>query len=355
MNRAVDARWDSEVLFDDGDEFFSDMLAGMDRAQNTIDFETYIFEPGHLANRIVSAFQRALARGVAVRIMVDGIGSPTFWTAWGRTLGAAGAEVRLFRTWAPWRRINRGSHRKFCLVDGQTGWIGSFNVSDVHLASIFGDRAWVDCGARVTGSELQRIKLVHGIARLPRSLSKTFRRSKLLIFNNSFLFGRPTDHKNLQRMRRAHNRIWIQTPYFVPIGPVYRTLRRRARRGVDVRLMVPRLTDVPIVKRMSYAFFARLLAVGVRIFEYKPKFAHQKILQIDDWACIGSSNMNHRSFLHDLELDVVITHPENKIMLKEKFLAEQSESVEITRESLARQGILARLWSYLLLLIRYWC
>lgn len=366
--------WDEEVIFDDGDRFFADLIQYLGKARQTIELETYIFSAGALGDRIAAALRDASQRGVCVRILVDGWGSPGFWTSYGSSLAAAGVEVHLYRT-LPWQvgwmkkpwflqlaeavrrvmRVNSGNHRKFCLIDSEVAWIGSYNISDVHLSEIHGQKAWLDTGVRVRGHELRV---------LTEAFNRTFsgelfhlpmlRKSPLVILNSSFILRRTTKHQQIRRLKKAKRKIWIQTPYFVPIRPMFRALIRRARSGVDVRLIIPATNDVPIVRLLSYAFFSKLLKAGVKIYEFAPRFSHQKILQVDDWASIGSSNMNHRSFLHDLELDVVIRDPINLDFLREKFLNEEGQSKQITLESLRHSSIWSRSVSYVLLAVRYW-
>lgn len=366
--------WDEEVLFFDSDLYFADLINGIERARSTIRLETYIYEPGVLADRITAALIAAAHRGVSVRVLIDGLGSPAFWSEYGKSLRAAGAQVRLFRTW-PWqlrwleepffkrafeflRRgwvINRGNHRKTCLIDEEVAWIGSMNVSDNHLREVKGDSAWLDVGVRIRGPELQRLRQAFQTAFKQNFLQSFYQSGKhLLLLNSSLVLRRTTKHHQLQRLRKATQRVWIQTPYFVPVPKIYRALIRAAKAGVDVRVIVPRTNDVPLVRHLSYAFFRTLLNSGVRIFEYGPRFAHQKVFLIDDWGSIGSTNLNHRSFKHDLEIDVVITLPDNRRGLLDKFLSEQRQSRELTIGHLDVLPLWRRWFSRTLLIFRYW-
>jgi cardiolipin synthase len=366
--------WDEEVLFFDSDQYYADLIKGIEQAQWSIRFETYIFEPGILAERIVGALVAASQRGVLVRILIDGLGSPAFWSNYGKRLRESGVQVRLFRMW-PWQirwlekplllrvfeslrrwwAINRGNHRKTCLIDEEIAWIGSMNVSDNHLREIRGDAAWLDVGVRVRGPELRRLRQAFQSA-FKQNFIPGFYQSKrsLLLLNSSLILRQSTKHYQLQRLRKATQRVWIQTPYFVPVPKIYRALIRAAKTGVDVRVMVPKTSDVPLVRHISYAFFRKLLNAGVRIFEYTPRFAHQKVFLIDNWYSVGSTNLNHRSFKHDLEVDVVITHPENCRRLNEKFLEDQRESRELTIAFLNVLPFWRRWLSRTLLIFRYW-
>lgn len=346
--------WEDEQLFFDSDSYFADLLAGIAQSQSTIRLETYIFAPGRLGWRVTEALVAAAARGVKVKLLVDGIGSPAFEREYGGRLKMAGVEYRIFRRWW-WASANRGNHRKTCLIDDTVAWIGSMNIDDIHLTELSGDRAWMDIGVRIRGLELLRLRQAFLLAFHRNFLQFPYQtRRSLLLLNNSFVLNRTTKHHQVQRMREAAHRVWIQTPYFVPIPRIYRALVRLARKGVDVRIIVPVNNDVPFIKHLSYAFFHRLLKAGVRIFEYGPRFAHQKVYHVDDWCSVGSSNFNYRSFLHDLEIDVVITKPENRAHLVSRFEKDQAGSTELTLADLERLPLWRRFLGRLLLVFRYW-
>jgi cardiolipin synthase len=366
--------WDQEVLYTSGDNYFADLLKAVASATVSIELETYIFERGRLADRMVAALLAAAARGVRVRLIVDGWGSPAFVSDYWPALKAGGVRVRFFRInplilrrlpgdprvfwqrlrWR-WHQLNRGNHRKFCLIDAQELWVGSFNVSDVHLAEVFGENVWKDVGVRVRGIELKYAKRAFQRAyRGWTALNWPSRSPHLLLLNDSFLHKRRARLAQIQHMRRARQRIWLATPYFVPVGTVFRLLVRQARRGLDVRLMVPRKNDVWFVKWMSWPLLHSLRQKGVRVFIYSPRFSHQKVFIADDWMCIGSTNLNHRSFLHDLEMDVVITHEENKRAILDSYVKDQEVSSSFDSADWRRLPLWKRWTSSIFLLAKYW-
>jgi cardiolipin synthase len=172
--------------------------------------------------------------------------------------------------------------------------------------------------------------------------------------NDSFIHKRRARLQTLQRMRKATSRIWLATPYFVPVGSVYRRLVKKAKHNVDVRLMVPQKNDVWFMRWLSWPILHDLAKKGVKIFIYQPRFSHQKIFIIDDWICIGSTNLNHRSFLHDLEMDVVLTHTENKTKVVSSYEGDQLFSIIYDPEEWLRLPRWKRLLSSTVLLAKYW-
>src|SRR5690606_31385704 len=131
-------------------------------------------------------------------------------------------------------------------------------------------------------------------------------------------------------------------------------LLKKKRQGVDVRIIVPKRNDVWITKWISYSYLFQLARKGVQVFEYEPRFLHSKIFTIDHWVIVGSSNLNHRSFLHDLELDVVLTHPQNKDEVVQQMISDMNESVPLNKDIWSAFPWWKRLLSRMLSVFSYW-
>lgn len=366
--------WDEEKLFTSGDEYFAGLLNAIEGATKSIELETYIFEKGIVADRLIERLLAAVKRGVRVRMIVDGWGSPGFAVDYWPKLKAGKVKVHFFRV-IPWilkrfpgdpqslpqrilarlRSANRGLHRKFCLVDGSELWVGSFNVSDVHLKESLGDQAWKDIGVCVKGRELKyALRAFQRAYRGWTALNWPAKSPRLLLLNDSFLHKRRTRLEHIQRLKRATQRIWISTPYFVPIGHVYRLLARKAASGVDVRIIVPRQNDVWLMKWVSRPLLKGLADKGVKVYVYEPRFSHQKVFIADNWVCIGSTNFNHRSFLHDLEMDVVITRHENRMLVVTDFQHDLNLSTPFDLSAWSRLPLWERVFSMVFNLLKYW-
>jgi cardiolipin synthase len=368
------AVWDEEELFHSGDEYFSQLLRAIAGARSSLLLESYIFEKGTLGDRMVEHLIAAAARGVKVRMIIDGWGSPTFIHDYYPRLRAARIRVKFYRVspWIlkrmpgdprnllrrlvlRWKRVNRGNHRKFCLIDREELWVGSFNVSDKHLREIQGDEAWKDVGVRVRGNDLKYARRAFDRAyRGWSAINLPARNPRLLLLNDSFLHMRQTRIEHIRRLKKAHTRIWLATPYFVPIGRIFRLLARRAKQGIDVRLIIPEKNDVWIMRWISLPLLRSLARKGVKIFVYRPRFSHQKVFIADDWICVGSTNLNHRSFLHDLEMDVVITRPENKQNILDGYVRDQRLSQGFDTSEWAQLAWWKRALSSVFLVLKYW-
>jgi cardiolipin synthase len=251
--------------------------------------------------------------------------------------------------------MNRGNHRKFCLIDSTELWVGSFNVSDVHLREFMGDEVWKDVGVCVRGGDLRYARRAFQRAyRGWTALNWPTRSPKLLLLNDSFLHKRRARLEQVSRLREAKTRVWLATPYFVPVGNLYRLLVKRAKQGLDVRLIIPRKNDIWIMKWMSAPLLKGLAKNGVKVFVYEPRFSHQKVFIADDFISIGSTNLNHRSFLHDLEMDVVITHPENCKRVLDGYLQDQDLSQPFDSSSWSRLPFWKRMCASVFMLAKYW-
>jgi cardiolipin synthase len=176
----------------------------------------------------------------------------------------------------------------------------------------------------------------------------------LLLVSQGYFQSRKIRNFHINKLRDAKEKIWIQTPYFVPLSRIFRLLVKKVKEGADVRIIVPRENDVWLTQWMSYSYLFALVKAGVEVYEYTPRFAHEKVFIIDDWMCLGSSNLNHRSFIHDLEMDIVITHEDNKRDLLEDFLRCQRQSQEFSMDVYSSLSLRKRLFSQLLTVFSYW-
>ena len=372
--------WESERLYLDGDKFYAALIAEIESAAHSVDMEVYTFEAGVLAERLCESFQRAHLRGVRVRLVFDHWGSPEIDYGLHQRLLEAGVNVRIFRG-LPWRMLqaraagftrkteawirqflrkiktlNRGFHRKVTLIDGVSAWVGSLNVSDMHLKEVHGREAWTDAGVRVSGPEVRVLsdafRRVFG-ERVPVEAKKKL--PGLVLLNDTrFLRGR-MNSKFRERIHLAKNRVWIQNPYFLPPRRLLRALCRSAKRGTDVRILVPAENDYRFIRWISLGMMGLLLKNGVRVMEHHGTFAHKKVLIVDDQMFLGSVNLNYRSFLHDLEVEVEVTHPSSKRELEASFRSDESDSLELTELKFEALPIWLKALSRLLFFIRYWC
>lgn len=372
-----------EQLFFSGAAHFRALLHDIEHAQHSIALETYLFKKDHLGIRITQALCTAAKRGVSVRVMVDGAGSPYWTTHTARTLERAGAHTKVFHPfpWQLWNwsravvkvpfllqwiyfllKANSRNHRKVCIIDQRIAYVGSFNIAKCHLEREAGGDDWRDTSVRIEHTSINDLINAFEAAWDHRTIKERVRdafhqvRSEPRIRLNFTRHRRRILYKQLlRRMEQCRKRIWITNAYFVPDNFLLKRLRDAARRGIDVRILLPKKSDVLMMPWASSTFYYNLLAAGVRIFEYLPSMLHAKTLILDDWASVGSSNLNHRSLLHDLEADITLHHTENTQQLIQRFSIDLQQAREISLNSWHIQRPLRqRLMGKLVLYMKYW-
>lgn len=377
---AADGGWTEEEVFFSGDLYFAAVERSIHRATKSVDFESYIFENDVLGRRMVTLLADAARRGLVVRVMVDGIGSPGWVKRFGHTLSSAGAQYKVFHE-LPWDRYARGcppgqrrvrlqkllrslnvrNHRKLIIVDGEEAFIGSMNVAAYHLESALRERSWRDTGARVRGPGVADLQLgfdyIWGGRRKRQKLREQLSPPKLSPYvrlNVTSRMRRKNYFDIVKRIQGARKRIWVENAYFLPHGRILRELSAAARRGVDVTVLVPARSDVPFMPWASLAYSVPLVRAGAKICEYLPRMLHAKVLLIDDWVSVGSTNLNSRSVLHDLESDVVLCHPSSLRAIERQFEVDLQTSACVDSRWFTLASWWKRFLGRIFLLFRYW-
>lgn len=300
-------------LLDGGAEFFARMHGAIDAAQLYVLMEMYLVRSGAVVTAFIDAFSRAVRRGVRVCVIFDAFGALGLSRADRRRLLDAGVELRFFN---PLRIRNRLSnllrdHRKLLLADGTVAFVGGTGLAD-EFAPGARHGPWRELMVEIQGPV---------VGDWQRAFARTWRRfgPELSLPPASTPAARPDGaagrlalsearHRSvlangvLGRIQNARARAWIMSAYFVPSRRFRKALRSAARRGVDVRLLLPGArTDHPWVRQAARRFYGKLLRSGVRIFEYQPCMLHAKLILCDDWVSIGSSNLDRWSFRWNLE------------------------------------------------------
>jgi cardiolipin synthase A/B len=299
-------------LLDGGGEFFPDMLAAIEAAQAYVLLEMYLVHSGVVATQFIAALTAAARRGVRVCAVFDAFGSLGLSRADRRRLIEAGVQLRFFNPLELRKRLGNllRDHRKLLLTDGCIAFVGGTGLTD-EFASTSERPGWREVMVRIEGPV---------VADWQRAFARTWRRAGPPLElpppppcpARAGAAGRlslsEARHRSvlangvLRRLDTVIQRAWIMSAYFVPARRVRAALGRAARRGVDVRLLVPGArTDHPWVRYASRRFYAPMLRSGVRIYEYQPAMLHGKMILCDDWVSVGSSNLDRWSLRWNLE------------------------------------------------------
>ncbi len=358
-------QWTKEQTFFSGDEYYSAIKADIENAKSSIDVECYIFEFDDTGKSLSDALILATKRGIRVRVIVDGIGSAYSIPTLQRYLREGGVEFKVFHPiFSSWyipifRTMNRRNHRKTWIIDQAIAFTGSFNVSNVHTE--LSGAPWRDSGMRVEGEPVkllsQAFAKVWGKNRIWKQKVFYYDEalgSPLVRLNDGTNKRRACYREMLLKIREAKRYICFGNAYFAPHFRIVMELCYSARRGVDVHILVPRKSDIFFMPWISSTYYYALLQSGVKVHEYLPAVFHAKNYVIDDWMLIGSSNLNHRSLFHDLEIDLKVTVPENREIFLREIENDLKNSELVTYSSFKKISWFRKRVTQFLLLFKSW-
>ena len=314
-------------LLENGEEFFPRVFEAIAAARKEVILETFILFEDKVGEALHEALIAAARRGVRVDVMVDAFGSPDLSREYIGTLTEAGVRIRAFDPGPKlfgWRtNVIRRMHRKIVVIDGETAFVGGINYSADHLAD-FGPEAKQDYSVEVRGPLVAEIHAFvrEAIGAPQRKRGWLPRRSPrpavavpeepgdahaLFLTRDNRDHRDDIEHHYRVVIRAARQRVIIANAYFFPGYRLLREMRRAARRGVEVSLILQGQPDMPIVKIAAGLLYHHLLKAGVRIFEYCERPLHGKVAVMDDsWATVGSSNLDPLSLSLNLEANVVV-------------------------------------------------
>jgi cardiolipin synthase A/B len=310
--RRVDLLENGAVTFDALERAFA-------AAQHHIHLEYYIFEPDITGTRIRDALAQQARRGIAVRLLLDRLGSKRITESFLRPLRQAGAEVIFFhpfyvrRLWRP--QINIRSHRKIVIIDGCIGFTGGINITDQENESLH-QAAYIDLHFRVEGEITSSLQLafmadwryaggsIHADPHYVMAPPGGSVIAQVLAAGPDTPWE-PIHRAQVQAINGARKRVLLVTPYFVPSEAAMMALTSAALAGIDTVLIVPRHSDSRMVTLAARSYFDVLAAAGVRIYEF-PRMLHTKALLVDEGTIIlGSANFDRRSFRLNFELSLL--------------------------------------------------
>lgn len=310
-------------LLVDGAAKYQALLDDIRAAQRHIHLEYYIYEPDRTGAALRDALIERARAGVKVRLLLDAVGSAGARRFFGDLLAAGGElawfhPLRFGRVWQrPW--LNLRTHRKIVVIDGRIAYTGGMNVADAQDERL-GDSAYRDLHLRLQGDAVRVLQLVFAEDWAYATGSRDFLADVVHqtppeqpgpIAAQVLVSGPDSSWEAIHRLHvaaiyAARSRVWMTTPYFVPGEAAMMALTSAALGGVDVRLLVPRMSDSRLVTLAARSYFGPLLQAGVKVYEYGPRLLHSKTLLVDDsLALIGSANFDHRSFRLNFEVSML--------------------------------------------------
>jgi cardiolipin synthase len=348
-----------------GTDYFPALREAIDAAQYEIYFETYIFAGDATGQSVLAALMRAAGRGVDVRMITDwfGTGHAQVYRMHEQLL-AAGVEHRIFNPWFK-RGVTR-THRKICVVDRDVAFVGGININDdmfcdynhnVSLSAPRWDFAVAVRGPLVSAIHLEaqtqwlrlgkmslikRIGLYNEMRKVTRIARQSSMQAGFVVRDN--LRNRVTIQRAyLQALGRAKKSVLIANPYFAPGRKFRHALARAAQRGVEVVLLIG-VGEIWLQDAVAHSFYPKLLAAGVKVVEYHKTQLHAKVAVIDDdWATVGSSNVDGLSLFLNQEANVVIKDAAFARDLRRHILQGIADGVEIHQDDFAHVGRFRRI------------
>lgn len=359
---AIYSENNSVRVFTDGNEKFNALIEEMKNARKYIHVQYYIMSKGELLDRILTVLENKAAQGVEVRVLYDGMGGRNLSRKNIKRMKQAGIRVGEFFPAFLGRfqlRFNYRNHRKIVVIDGKKAFVGGFNVGDEYIGKVKKFGYWRDTHLEVTGDAVNDLHIRflldwnYAVKENLFRFEKYFKTKSNVKANKlgmQIISSGPDSKRQeirdnyLRLINKARERIYIQTPYFIPDEPVFTALKIAALSGVDVRVMIPCKPDHPFVYWATYSYAGDLLESGARCYCYDDGFLHAKGIVVDGLvSCYGTANMDMRSFALNFEVNAVIYDPEVSWQLEKAFLDDLTKCTEMTKYNYDRRNLTIRI------------
>ncbi len=367
------------TLLFDGPQTMNAMMSAIRNAKDHIHLETYIFDQDELGLEFARLLIEKRKAGVEVNIIYDSVGTIGTPQSFFDNLQAAGIKLLAFnpinpaRLQGPWSP-NRRDHRKILIVDGEIAFTGGVNISASYAnSSLFRSKSkdqskvgWRDTHLQITGpavAALQWVFLDTWLNTDDKSLpeknyfpSLKNQGNKMVRVLASEPESNPAIYKAyLLAIQEAKESIHITSAYFVPDAQILKALIAAAKRGVDVKIIMPGVTDSGLVFHAGQSFYDEMLAGGIKVYELNIAVLHAKTAVIDQvWSTVGSTNIDTRSFLHNKEINVVVIDTEFAVAMENAFKEDLRLSTEVTQESWQQRPQMNKLKEWLARRFEYW-
>jgi len=371
------------TLLFDGPATMREMMAAARAATSSINLETYIFDQDQIGNEFADVLIEKQRQGVPVNIMVDAVGALATPAAFFDRMRAAGIRVLIFNPVNPAKAkgnwdLNNRNHRKLMVVDGRVAFTGGINISSTYAnSSLFRSKSkranpdgskvgWRDTHVKIEGpavAPLQYSFVNLWVQQEGGELPKAEYFPALTPVGDKLirvLAANPEGDSSIYKalvvaITEAKKSIHITSAYFVPDQQIVDALCEAAKRGVDVKLVLPGVSDHSLIRYAGQGFYDQLLQAGVKIFELQIAVLHAKTAVIDGaWSTIGSANIDRRSFLHNYELNVVVLDPAFGQAMESAFNEDLRDSKQVTLEQWKHRPWMDRIREWAARLGEYW-
>ena len=369
----------------DGPATYKAMSDAISKAKDHINFETYIFEDDEIGQKFAGLLLEKQAAGVQVNLIYDSVGSIGTPREFFDRLKAAGVQVVEFNPVNPLAgktlSLNNRDHRKLLVVDGRIAFLGGINISESYSSSPSGKsgkkrqastkeanpKAWRDTHLQIEGpvvAQFQKLFIDTWTKQKGAPLAQKAYFPKIENKGNEIvraLGSASTDPYSviyltlLSAIEHAEKEVQLTNAYFAPDPQLIKALTDAARRGVDVKIILPSVTDSWAVFHAGRSHYSTLLEAGVKVYERRGAVMHAKTASIDGvWSTIGSTNLDWRSFLHNDEINAAVLGRDFAQQMNGVFAKDLAESNAIQLEQWEKRSILFRIKEWAARLAEYW-
>ena len=349
-------------IFTDGKEKFRALIDEMEHARKYIHLQYYIIKNDELWQKIEEVLLRKARQGVEIRVLFDSMGCRTMHNRDWERLEDAGIEVAEFFPAVLGKlqlRVNYRNHRKIAVIDGRVGFVGGFNIGREYLGRDKKFGYWRDThicieGAAVTSLAVrfvldwnyaasENLFLKDYLFEIPE-YQKNGREPMQIISSGPDSRSKVIRNNYLRLIHLAKKNVYIQTPYFIPDEDILEALKIAAKSGIDVRIMIPCKPDHPFVYWATYSYLGDMIAADAKCYTYDNGFLHSKCMCVDGLVtCMGTANMDIRSFALNFEVNAVIYSAKTTRCLEDAFEKDIEKSTLVTRKMYRGRGMIIRI------------
>jgi cardiolipin synthase len=339
-----------------GDQIFPAMLEAIYSARKNLNLVTFVYWKGPIAPQIAAAIAEKAREGVQCNVLLDAIGAAPIDLSLIEQMEQAGVKVAWFRPphWRNLRKLNNRTHRKILVIDGKVGFTGGVGIAEEWMGNAQDPMHWRDTHVRVEGPAVRGLQgafcenwleatgeVLAGEAYLPPLVELPEGVCAQITRSSAGKGDTNVETLFFLAIAAARKRLWLTTAYFVPRPALVEVLTTAAKRGVDVRVLVPGPhMNHKIARVAGRSNYSKLMKKGVRVYEYQPTMLHAKTLVVDGtWATIGSTNFDNRSFALNDEANISIYDLPLAQGLETQFLADLELSKEFQRRRWNRRAI----------------
>lgn len=350
------------TYFPAGEAFFDDVTGKLRGAKSFIFMEFFIVNEGIMWDSILDILKEKVKEGVEVRFMFDGTcAMTTVPYHYDRQICESGIRAKMFAPITPLvsTHQNNRDHRKILIIDGQMAYTGGVNLADEYINAYEKYGHWKDIAVRLDGPAVASftamfLNLWNLSESVEEQYDKYIKAHVAQTASEGYVIPYGDDALNhediaenvyMDILNQAHRYVYIMTPYFIVDSEMMSAITFAAKRGIDVRIILPHIPDKKIPFMIARTYYPVLLAAGVRVYEYEPGFVHAKLFVSDDIkACVGSVNLDYRSLYHHFECGAFIYDSEAIHDMYRDFVNTQAKCIEVTPDYYKKLNIFTKLF-----------